>query len=162
MKTVTISAPAGANVITGGKFLETESGAVIEWDGTGTIVGFSESGVNDTTTPLDQGGTNVGCLKLGLINVEAAAATYNFGDSIEALDADTVQGRCIRRKVEGLPQRRLTLKFFSFFFKPTHKVKYHGKNRSKTTQWISEPVRHDDGRSNHQERRMVHSRRRRL
>ena len=91
MKTVTISAPAGANVITGGKFLETESGAVIEWDGTGTIVGFSESGVNDTTTPLDQGGTNVGCLKLGLINVEAAAATYNFGDSIEALDADTVQ-----------------------------------------------------------------------
>lgn len=91
MKTVTLSAPAGANEITAGTFVETESGAVIEWDGTGTIVGFAESGVNDAASPLDQGGTNVGVIKLGLVNVEAAAATYNFGDALEAADANTVQ-----------------------------------------------------------------------
>lgn len=91
MKTVTLSAPAGSNSIAAGKFVETESGSVTEWDGTGTIVGFAESAVNDSATLLEQGGSNVGVVKLGLINVEAAAATYNFGQAIEALDADTVQ-----------------------------------------------------------------------
>jgi len=91
VKPVTISAPAGTNVIAAGAFLETDgAGAVKAFDGTGTILGRAESGF-DPADPLAAGDEFVGCIKQGLIRVAAAAATYSFGDEVEWDTGHTVK-----------------------------------------------------------------------
>jgi len=83
VKRIVLTAPCGANAIAGGDFLETDgAGAVKAFDGTGTILGIA---VADKDTE-----NNVGCIKQGIVNVPAAAATYSFGDVLDWAAAQTV------------------------------------------------------------------------
>lgn len=72
-----ISVPCGTNDVSAKKFLEQDgAGAMKELDASGTPKGVSVSN-KDTAN-------NVGMITQGLVNLPAAAASYNVGDVLEA------------------------------------------------------------------------------
>jgi len=80
-KPIILTINGAANAILNEEFVEQDgSGSIKAFDGTGSPVGLA---VNDKDVD-----DNVPVLKLGLVNLPAAADTYNPGDPVEA----TTQG----------------------------------------------------------------------